>query len=195
MLKIKTKVTNLEALKNQIVIVKNLTSMVKDVKLQLYIQKKCLETVKKVTEERLVGGTTNDDMIEIYKANHKIASMPNGFILYNDTKIPADQYNILPFDTSGYPEGMFNVALAFEYGTGVLGIGVTTNDFVNSRSNSHKRLQDAWYLPVNAAGGENGVLTQGYAGFEIYRFTAERIRENINKWIIEYQERKSGAST
>lgn len=160
---------------------------------QKYLQEKVLQTVRLISEEKLVKGiTNNDDEIDIYKENHKIRELENGFELYNDTQIPADKYNTIPFDTSGYPNGMFSVALAFEYGTGVVGIsdygvknGYVYNDIGNTKSKSHRKFGDKWYLPVNV-NGYSGVISSGYEGFEIYRYTAIEVENQIDNWTMDY---------
>lgn len=187
MLNIKTEVKNLDALKNHLAIVKGLQSMVSDKKLQTFIKQKCLEAVRQVTEERLVGGTTDDEYIEEYKNNHQIADTANGFVLYNNTTIPTEMLPISEQRAGNYPNG-FNIALAFEYGIGIVGENAPVEGAWKYNVNN---WNFAWYYQ------KDGQLysTYGYAGFEIYRFTAERIKQNLSSWIVEYQNRKSGVST
>lgn len=187
MLEIKTEVKNLDALKNHIKIVKGLQSMITDKSLQQFIKEKCLETVKQVTEERLVGGTTDDEYIEEYKSNHKLADTINGFVLYNNTTIPTEMLPISEQNANNYPNG-FNIALAFEYGIGIVGQNAPVEGAWEYNVNN---WNFAWYYQ------KEGQLfsTYGYAGFEIYRFTAEKIKQDLSKWIVEYQNRKSGVST
>lgn len=194
MLKIQPKVDNLEGLKKVIDYAEKMSKMATNKNFQEFIQDKCLRTVESITNQRLSGGTTNDEEIGLYISSHKIESFENGFILYNDAKIPADKYNTLPFDTSGYPNGEFSIALAFEYGVGVVGItgyglekGYAYNDLFSSKSKSHQKLIQEWYLPNNVM-GESGILTGGYSGFEIYRYTAIEIENNLKKWIDEFYE-------
>ena len=123
MLKLQCEVKGLKDLKKYIKLVEKLAKLEKSNKFQKFIQKKALETVKRVTDERLTGGTTNDATIDLYKSSHKIEKTDNGFILYNDAKIPANSYNRKSSNTDNYPKGEFSIALAFEYGTGVVGEG------------------------------------------------------------------------
>ena len=120
MLDIKANIQGLEDLKNHIDFVDKMLKMKTDTTFQKFIQDKVLETVKKVTSERLTGGTTNDDAIGLYMENHKIREEQEGFILYNDTMIPANVSG-KQNDISNYPNGMFPIALAFEYGVGIIG--------------------------------------------------------------------------
>lgn len=166
---------------------------------QKFLQKKVLETVTQITEEKLVKGiTNNDDEIDLYKSNHKIRELENGFELFNDTQIPADKYNTAPFDTNGYTNGMFSVSLAFEYGVGIVGIsdygvrnGYVYNDIGNTKSKSHRKFGDKWYLPVNV-NGYSGVISSGYEGFEIYRYTAIEVENQIDSWTNEFLSKEKG---
>ena len=196
MLKIQPKVDNLEGLKKIIDYAEKISKMVNNKEFQKFIQNKCLQTVEYITNQRLVGGTTNDEEIGLYISSHKIQDFGKGFILYNDAKIPADKYNTLPFDTSGYPKGEFSIALAFEYGVGVVGIteyglekGYAYNDLFSSKSKSHQQLIQQWYLPHNVM-NKNGILTGGYKGFEIYRYTAIEIENKLQEWVNEFYERQ-----
>lgn len=160
-----------------------------------FLKKKSMEALDQTINERLKGGTNNDEEISLYINSNHIVDTADGFLMYNDAKIPADKYNTIPFDTSGYPGGMFSVALAFEYGVGVSGKseygvkhGYVYNNLSKTKSSGHKRLQTEWYLPKMVY-GKSGMKTSGYQGFEIYRFTAEKIKRNLNNWIKEYQKR------
>lgn len=180
MLKVKCEVKGLDKLNTTIEYLKRLMQMKTDKLFQKFIQDKVMATVQQVTRDRLIGGTTNDEEIVAYIKNHKIREEEeDGFVLYNDTKIPADKYNTLPFDTSGYPEGMFNVALAFEYGTGI----VDTSSI--SRSESHRRMGNEWYLPKKVF-GESGISYSGYDGFGIYKYTKIEVEKNLPIWVREY---------
>lgn len=176
--------------------VDGLIKMKTDKKFQKEIKKHCLDTLKQVMNDNLIGGTTNDEFIELYMGSNHVIDFDNGFIIYNDAKIPADTYSAYPFDTSGYPEGQFSIALAFEYGVGVLGEATdvagsnyTYNDLAHSKSESHKTYGNQWYLPyfVNMTSGE---LTSGYAGFQIYTLTAREITQKLPEWVFEYMEKK-----
>lgn len=182
MLDIKVNVQGLKELQHQIDFVDKMLKMKTDTNFQKFIQEKVLETVKRVTDERLTGGTTNDSAIGLYRENHKIREEQEGFILYNDTIIPAE-VNGIQNSIENYPNGMFNVALAFEYGVGIIGDMTSSNE--HSWDFNVQGYNFGWYLPQNVT-GESGIQTAGYAGFEIYRFTAEEVKKNLNSWVQEY---------
>ena len=181
--------------------VDGLKKMETDPDFQAEIKKHCMDTLTQVMNDNLTGGTTNDEFIELYMGSNYIEDLNTsngfkGFIMYNNAKIPADTYSAYPFDTSGYPEGQFSIALAFEYGVGVLGEATnvvgsnyTYNDLNHSKSESHKMYGNQWYLPyfVNFTSGE---LTSGYAGFQIYTLTAREITKKLPEWVNEYMEKK-----
>lgn len=181
MLNTKVQVTNLEGLQKHIDFVNQMLSMKTDTNFQEFIKNKVLEVADMVTNERLVGGTTNDDAINAYKSNHKIKDYDEGFILYNDTTIPANVK-----DASGYTNGEFPVALAFEYGVGIVGQESSSN-------------QNAWQYDINNYGQSGWVFvkqdgtwerTTGYAGFEIYRFIAVEVNSKLGDWVLEYYKKE-----
>jgi hypothetical protein len=192
-LHIGTNVDSIKKIEERLKFLERISLLQKDRAFQLEIQKKCLDTLYEVMNRRINSGTTNTEEIELYRTSNHLVEIENGFIIYNDAKIPADKYNTLPFDTSGYPNGEFSIALAFEYGVGVVGIssygtsrGYIYNDVGNSKSK--RRKGDFWWLPNNVPvlGGER---FRGYEGFEIYRFTAEEINKNMKNWVFEYLNR------
>lgn len=181
MLNIKIQSSNLDKLQKHIEFINKMMQMKTDATFQKFIQNKVLKLADKVTEERLIGGTTNDDAIKEYRNNHKIRDYDEGFILYNDTVIPANAADI-----SGYNEGNFPVALAFEYGVGIVG---------QSNSNS----ENAWQYDINNYGEKGWVFvredgnwerTAGYAGFEIYRNIAIEVDSKLKEWVEEYYEKE-----
>ena len=182
MLDIQIDIQGLSELQQHIDFVEKMLKMKTDTNFQKFIQDKVLETVRRVTDERLTSGTTNDDAISEYRENHKIREEQQGFILYNDTMIPAE-VNGIQNNISNYPDGMFCVALAFEYGVGILGENTSSND--NAWAYNLQGYNFGWYLPQSVT-GESGVQTAGYMGFEIYRFTAEEVKQNLNSWVKEY---------
>jgi len=183
MFKVNCNVDSIENIDKQIKYVDQMLKMKEDILFQKYIQDKCMQTLTNVMNSRLViGMTTNDDSIELYRSSNHIQELEDGFIIYNNAKIPADYYNVLPFDTSGYPNGMFSIALAFEYGVGIVGMN-TVNP--NAWEYNIKNYNFGWYLPKNVL-GQSGVRYMGYTGFEIYRYTAEEIKANLSKWVKEY---------
>lgn len=176
MLKINTNIQGLSQLKNHIDFVNKMLSMKTDFRFQKFIQDKVLDIARKVTDERLIGGTTNDDSIELYKSNHKIREESDGFVLYNDTVINANTS-----DLSSYPNGTFNIALAFEYGVGIVG--------------ASSPIANAWQYDVNNHGQSGWVFikdngewerTTGYTGFEIYRYIAIEVKSKLKEWVEEY---------
>lgn len=171
MLKINISIDGQKALDEHILYIKKLLSMRTDKKFQKFIQEKCLETVKKVTNQRL---TFSGPTVEEYKNNHKIKEYDNGFLLYNDT--------VVSTETDGY-DGSFSIALAFEYGTGIIGAGSPVEGSWEYNVNHHER---GWiYFKNNAFH-----FTAGYAGFEIYRYACEEIKNNLEPWVNEYFNKK-----
>jgi len=198
-LSFKQSVTKLSDLEKYVDYVKNLSKMQNDSKFQLYIQKKCLETVNKVSQERLYTfTTTNEDMREQYLANNKIRNVDNGFIIYNDSYVTTDN--------PSYADGKFSIALAFEYGVGIIGeqnpklgawsYDVNGNLVFDEQTGEHIR---GWWIPKEKNGNNpyvkeskngNAVVTQGYEGMEIYRYSAEEIRKQLPLWVKEYMKKK-----
>ena len=176
MLKIDIDIQGLEELDKHIKFVEQMAQMKTDSKFQKFIQNKVLETVNRITQERLVGGTTNDYAIADYASNHKIREYDEGFILYNNTVVPANAK-----DTSGYPDGNFSVALAFEYGVGIIGQNTPNND--NAWAYNVNNYNFGWWFQ-----NEDGDYqeTAGYMGFEIYRYTAIECQNKMSEWVKEY---------
>lgn len=196
MLKTSINIDSLKKIDQYIERVNKMMEMQTDHEFQKYIQKKCFATLQTIMDRELTGGTSNDEEITLYKNSNHISEEKDGFIIYNDAKIPADKYNILPFDTSGYPDGMFSIALAFEYGVGIVGMATNNNkswDYnIWSESKSSKGRKEAeWYLPKKVF-GSSGVKYSGYVGFEIYRKTADEINRNINSWVKEFIDKERG---
>ena len=181
----KINVKNLEALQNHLDFVEKILKMKTDTNFQDFIKQKVLEIANKVTNERLVGGTTNDDAIELYKSSHKIRDFEQGFILYNDAAIPAN-VNGIQNDIENYPEGMFCVALAFEYGVGIIGENTGSE---NAWAYNVQGYNFGWILPQNVT-GELGIQTAGYMGFEIYRHIAEEVKSKLAEWVKEYYKKE-----
>lgn len=196
MLNITINTQGLDKLQNQIDFVEKMLSMKTDVKFQNEIQKRVLDTVKRITSERLTGGTTNDEIISEYSNNHKIRTEDDGFILYNNTMIPANVKGVQN-DIANYPDGMFSVAMAFEYGVGIVGMKTgnpnaweyNINTFKQENTNYGKGYNFGWILPKEVAekyGIPKGQEYGGYEGFEIYRYTAEEVKKLLNSWVKEY---------
>lgn len=185
MLNIKGKVDNLDGLKDYIDFVEKFKQMSTSKEFQEYIKEKCIKTLEKVMNERL-GGTTNDDSIEVYRNSNYIVDTPTGFEIRNNAKIPVNvsgkQNSIVNYDG-----GMFNLALAFEYGVGI--VGMSTNN-PNAWEYNVNNYNFGWKLPSEVAdkyGIPRGEDFGGYRGLEIYRYTAYEINANLKKWIKEYE--------
>lgn len=180
MLNIQRKVDGLKDLEKYTLYIERLSTMKTDINFQKYIQQKCMEAVQKITNERLIGGTTDDDMIEEYKTRHKIQEETDGFIIYNDTVLPA--YMLNTANPEDYSNG-FSIALAFEYGIGIVG---ENSPKANAWQYNVKNHNFAWYYQKYG----KTFSTYGYQGFEIYRYTAEEIKAQLPKWVNDYYKMK-----
>lgn len=145
-----------------------------------FLKEKVMATLNQVMSERLIG-TTNEEYIEEYKLRNKIEDIPNGFVLYNDFTIPyvmTSKNN----SKSDYSNG-FSIALAFEYGTGIVG---QENPKEGAWEYNKNNWQTGWYYRTR-----NGevVKTKGYEGMEIYRFTKANVEKNLSAWLEEYLKR------
>lgn len=177
---IKFKLDSYKKLEEHIDFIKKFKTSQKDKTFQKFLQDKALETVKMFSNA--ISGTTDDEWIEEYKLNHKIKETSNGFILYNDTTIPTSMLPLKEYNIPNYSDG-FSIAMAFEYGIGIVG------------ENSAK--VGAWEYNVNKWNfawtyEKNGVKysTYGYEGFEIYRKSANYIEEHLQEWTYEYYEKE-----
>lgn len=187
MFDVKIEIDGLEKFEKYIKFVEAINSMKTDKGFQKFIQNKCLETVKEQSDKRITSSTTDNEYIVEYKSRHKIRETSDGFILYNDTILPVELLPVSEKNISNYANG-FSIALAFEYGIGIVG------------QNSAK--QGAWEYNVNnwnfpwyyVKYGEK-YSTYGYEGFEVYRYTAEEIQKNLKNWVLEYRNKKGGVST
>lgn len=194
MFKIKVECDSLEKLEQYIKIVQALNKLKVDRDFQQFIQNKCLETVRNISMTT-ISGSTNDEYVAEYISRHSIQEYDNGFVLYNNFTIPAvlstkntkNQERDLGI-VRNYDEG-FSIALALEYGTGLVG--------------QENPVQGAWEYNVNNYGeagwfykSVNGEVlrTRGFKGFEIYRYTAEHIKNNYENWIREYLKNDGGVS-
>lgn len=173
-------IENPKALEEYINYVDKMLLMRSDKNFQEYIKDKCFKTLQKIVDNTLIGGTTNDDAIGLYKSSNHIQEIENGFIIYNDAKIEANTK-----DASNYPNGQFSIALAFEYGVGIIGQNTPNND--NAWQYNINNYNFGWYFK-----DKDGKYHQtgGYTGFGIYRQTANEIEKNIQKWVKDYFEDK-----
>lgn len=186
MFKVSFNVDSISKIDNHIELVKKIQNMKNDFEFQAYIKDKCWETLNNVMNNKLKSGsTTNDDSIEVYRNSNHIEDTKDGFIIYNNAKIPANVKGVQN-TIDNYNEGMFNIALAFEYGVGIVGIK-TGND--NAWEYNVRNYNFGWYLPKDVL-GESGIRYIGYEGFEIYRFTAIEIQTQLPKWVNDYYRRK-----
>lgn len=194
MLAIDVQIDNLDKLQNHIKLVEKMAKMKTDSSFQQYIKNKVLETVNQVSTKRLVGGTTNDEYISEYILRNKIRDEADGFVLYNDFTIP---YILTTRNTKNqdrdfgvvrnYDNG-FNIALAFEYGVGIVGM---TNPVTGAWDYNINNYEKGWFY--NTREGDT-LFTQGYQGFEIYRYTAEEIIAQLPKWVNDYFAQNGGVS-
>lgn len=189
-------VSGLEILQRNIDYIKKLKQMLVDKKFQEFIQEKCMEIIKKVADERLNASTvTNQEEIGAYNNNHKIRDITDkGFVIYND-------YTIIKPETHHSPSYPFSVALAFEYGTGIIGASNSNAPswYAYNVNDNHVTIDgeqiDGWWLDANLNNGNpifgtsksgKAVVTRGYEGLEIYRFSAIEIQKQLPNWVKEY---------
>lgn len=183
MININVTVSNKKQLKKLVQMVESMAYLSKDTNLKKYLKAKVMEIAQKRTDELLTGGTTNDEAISLYKSSHKTVDTENGFILYNDAKIPANTTT-----PENYPNGEFNIALAFEYGVGIIGEGTYNGDVFTSWEYNVNNYNFGWLYR------KDGITqhTYGYMGFEIYRNIAIEINANLEKWVKNYIKKNGG---
>lgn len=200
MLKVTVNIDSVKKLEKHIELVKSLSDLKDNAVFQNYIQEKCLETVNKVANQRIyMFNTTNTDMRQEYLRNNKIAKFEDGFIIYNDTSIAVNN--------PSYENGRFSIALAFEYGVGIIGEANPVQGAWEYDVNGNLVFDDegnyirGWWLSKTKNGSnpyvkesKNGkaVITQGYQGMEIYRFSTEEIKSQLPKWIKDYLKQYGG---
>ena len=178
MLKVSCEIKGLKELESKIEYIKRLSQMKVDKSFQKFIQDKVLQALNKVMDERLTDDTTNSEYIEEYKLRNKIREEDDGFVLYNDFSIPA----ILASKSNkirDYSQG-FSIALAFEYGVGIVG---QENPVEGAWEYNVNNYEKGWYY--KDMNGEV-IFTQGYKGMQIYRYTRIEVENNLPKWVKEY---------
>lgn len=158
--------------------VQNLLKMIDDTKFQKFIQDKSLEVVRRLSDELLIGGTTDDEYIEEYKSRHQIQEIDNGFVLYNDTVLPTSMLPVSESTAQNYPNG-FSIALAFEYGVGIVG---ENSPKLNAWEYNVNNWNFAWHYKKY----DELYSTYGYEGFQIYTLTAQEIENQLPNWVNEY---------
>lgn len=202
MLSIKGNVDNLDKLEAILNKVKTQNKMQSNIN-ELYaeIKKKCLNTVKSIARQRLyASGTTNEEYYEAYIANIRIGEEnEKGFTIISDLTIHKPDTH----HSKGYD---FSISLAFEYGTGIVGMGSTDAppEYRYNVNNNYVIIDDypelGWWIPIEKAGNSHifatsksgkAVVTQGYEAVEVFRHSADKINLSLNKWINEFNNRKS----
>lgn len=166
-LKINTKVNGLDKLQEYIDFVEKFANSKFDVEFQKELQDKCLEVIQRVTDALL---PYSGDTVELYKSNNKIREFEEGFIIYNDT--------VVETTSEGY-DGEFSIALAFEYGTGIVGQENPKEGAWEYNVNQHDK---GWIYFKNEAFH----FTRGLQGFEIYRESKRIIQESLYDWVTTY---------
>lgn len=183
-LKIDIDVKGIEDLQKQIDYVNKMLQMKSDKSFQKYIQECVLETVREVTTQRLATiNTTNDEWIEEYQNHHQIREIEGGFELYNNFTIPANMLSISEKQSyrkneMSYDEG-FNIALAFEYGVGIVGQQRPKKGAWEYNVKNHTT---AWWYSIYGVSHQ----TEGYEGAEIYRHTAIEVEKRLEDWVKTY---------
>lgn len=200
MLNIQPKVDNLSGLKTILDGVEKQCQMQNNInKLYAIIQKKCLDTVKKVARQRLsASGTTNQDYYDDYINNIRIGeSNEKGFTIISDLVVHKPETR----HSRAYD---FSVSLAFEYGTGIIGMGSTdappwyrynVNESKNFVKLGENDYEQGWWIPISKAGNSvtfgtsksgKAVITKGYEAVEVFRFSAYEINLSLNKWVQDF---------
>lgn len=149
--------------------------------LNSYIKKEVIRIYEQVMNRELIG-TTNDNEISLYKSSYGTRDIENGFILYNNATIPQSDINSKNKQT--YPKG-FSIAMAFEYGVGV--VGISTGDPNAWDYDIHNYGQKGWKYKDKTG---NKISTTGYQGLEIFRKTQAKVTEELPKIIEEYFNKK-----
>lgn len=180
MLTVSTTINGLNNLQKEIDKVQKLMSLQNDSDYKSFLQGKIMQTLNEVMSERL-SGTTNSEYIEEYKRRNQFRDIENGFVLYNDFTIPA-VLSTKSTKTRNYSKG-FSIALAFEYGVGIVG---AENPKQGAWDYNINQYEKGWYYKT--ASGEI-LWTRGYEGLEIYRYTKDRIEKNMSSWVNEYQKK------
>lgn len=180
MLTVSTTINGLNNLQKEIDKVQKLMSLQNDSNYKSFLQEKIMQTLNEVMSERL-SGTTNSEYIEEYKRRNQFRDIENGFVLYNDFTIPA-VLSTKSTKTRNYSKG-FSIALAFEYGVGIVG---AENPKKGAWDYNINQYEKGWYYKT--ASGEI-LWTRGYEGLEIYRYTKDRIEKNMSSWVNEYQKK------
>ena len=181
-------ITGIDKLEKHIKQVKQMLDMQKNIFKLKEFHEYCINTIKEVAKEQFaITPTTNDDMKQQYLQNNAIRELEDGFEIYNDLTVQSKNYT-------------FSIAMAFEYGVGIVGEqNPKTNHWSYDVNKKTVTFNDGevrgWWLTKEKAGnvptfGESrsgkAVIIQGYEGMEIYRKSRERIIANMEKWYSDY---------
>jgi len=188
-------IDSISKLNEQIKYIDRYAKMLKDKKLQKYIQEKVYSTLVETMNERLTGDDTNSEFISLYWNSNFIAESTDGrgFILYNNAKVPANCVGVQNVPEN-YPDGMFSIALAFEYGVGIVGMNTQYDEtkYMPWEYNVNN-YNSGWYLPrevANYYGLPTNQPYSGYEGYEIYRWTATKVQQRLPYWVWAYFDMK-----
>lgn len=165
-LNIRTNIDGLKEFEKYIEFVEKISFLQTDKKFQRYIQDKFLETVNRISIERLPEGNLKQEYIQ----HNQIRETDTGFILYNDTTVSTENENY---------DGEFSIALAFEYGTGIVGQENPKLGAWDYNINNHEK---GWIYFKDGSFH----FTRGMEGQEIYRYTLEEIKRELPNWIRNY---------
>lgn len=201
MLKVKINIDSLDKLQKHIDYVEKMVEMRTNKDFQTFIQKKCLDTVKDYARTHLMGTTNAEYYDEYINSIHiREGNVPDGFEIVSDLTVEKPDTH----HSKGYT---FSISLAFEYGTGIVGAGSADAPSnyqynVNYQKNYVKingEYIEGWWIPKDLAAdsviwgeSKNGeaVVTQGYEGMEIFRFSGSIIQQSLKKWVKEFFEKE-----
>lgn len=160
-------VENKQHLDDLVEFVNSLMEIQYDKQFHKFIQEKCMEIIQTHIDTYL---TFSGNTVDLYKSSNKIEEFDEGFIIYNDTTVETD--------TDGYG-GKFSIALAFEYGTGIVGQENPKENAWEYNVNEH---QKGWTYFKN----DSFHFTKGFEGFQIYTLSAQEIESKLPEWVNEY---------
>ena len=190
MLSISTNVQGLEKLQKELTRIEKIVKLQNDkAMLNERLAQEMVKIVRNVAIQRLsLVSTSNEEYKNMYLSNNKYRIDGNKIIIYNDLCIVSPKSKVSD-------EYIFCIALAFEYGTGVIGkenpkVGAWAYDVNKDKNRAFidgKQLE-GWWIPAEQAGGVptlatsksgKAVVVQGYEGMEIYRFAQEEIIKQL----------------
>ena len=190
MLSISTNIQGLDKLQKEITRLEKIVKLQKEkTMLNERLAQEMVKIVRNVAIQRLsLVPTSNEEYKNMYFSNNKYRIKGNKIIIYNDLCFVSPKSKVSD-------EFMFCIALAFEYGTGVIGkenpkIGAWAYDVNKDKNRAFidgKQL-DGWWIPAEQAGSVptlatsksgKAVVVQGYEGMEIYRFAQEEIIKQL----------------